>query len=73
MTNQMAEVLNIDEIKSRNDGRWAPIGDPVADECLTVNGGYVSSNSRHRDEIYRKGRELKPPTSPPSSDVGIVL
>jgi hypothetical protein len=56
----MAEILNIDEIKTRYDGEWVLIGDPVADESLSVVGGIVLSHSRDRDEVYRKARELKP-------------
>ncbi len=58
--NQMAEILNIDEIKSRYDGEWVLIGDPVADESLTVVRGSVLWHSKDRDEVYRKARELKP-------------
>jgi hypothetical protein len=56
----MAESLNIDEIKSRYDGEWVLIGDPVADESLSVVSGSVLSHSKDRDEVYRKARELKP-------------
>ncbi|MGH7827810.1 MAG: hypothetical protein ACREQ7_21875 [Candidatus Binatia bacterium] len=63
MTNQMAEILNIDEIKSCYDGEWVLIGDPVADESLSVIRGNVLSHSRDRDEVYRKARELKPTRS----------
>jgi hypothetical protein len=57
---QMAEILNIDEIKSRYDGEWVLIGDPVADESLTVVRGSVLWHSKDRDEVYCKARELKP-------------
>jgi len=57
---QMAEILNLDEIKSRYDGEWVLIGDPVADESLTVVRGSVLWHSKDRDEVYRKARELKP-------------
>jgi hypothetical protein len=56
----MAEILNIDEIKSRHDGEWVLIDDPVADESLAVLSGIVLSHSKDRDEVYRKARELKP-------------
>jgi len=56
----MAEILNIDEIKSRYDGEWVLIGDPVADESLTVVRGSVLWHSKDRDEVYCKARELKP-------------
>jgi hypothetical protein len=56
----MAEVLNIEEIKSHYDEEWALIGDPVADESLSVLRGIVLSHSKERDEVYRKARELKP-------------
>jgi hypothetical protein len=60
MINQMAEILNIEEIKSRYDGEWVLIGDPVTDESLSVVRGNVLSHSKDRDEVYRKARELKP-------------
>jgi hypothetical protein len=56
----MAEILNIEEIKSRYDGEWVLIGDPVTDESLSVLRGIVLSHSKDRDEVYRKARELKP-------------
>jgi hypothetical protein len=55
----MAEILNIEEIKSRYDGEWVLIGDPVADESLTVVRGSVLWHSKDRDEVYCKARELK--------------
>jgi hypothetical protein len=58
--NQMAEILNIDEIKSRYNGEWVLIGDPVADQSLTVVRGSVLWHSKDRDEVYCKARELKP-------------
>ena len=58
--NKMAEILNIDEIKSRYDGEWVLIGDPVADESLTVVRGSVLWHSKDRDAVYCKARELKP-------------
>lgn len=56
----MPKVLNIDEIKSRYDGEWVLIADPVADDSLSVVAGIVLSHSKDRDEVYRKARELKP-------------
>jgi hypothetical protein len=56
----MVKIINIDEIKSRYDGEWVLIGDPVTDESLSVVRGNVLSHSRDRDEVYRKARELKP-------------
>lgn len=53
---KMAQVLNIDEIKSRYDGEWVLIGDPVTDESLSVIRGNVLSHSKDRDEVYRKAR-----------------
>jgi hypothetical protein len=60
MINEMAEILNIDEIKSLYDGEWVLIGHPVTDESLSVVRGNVLSHSKDRDEVYRKARELKP-------------
>ena len=60
MINEMAEILNIDEIKSLYDGEWVLIGYPVTDESLSVVRGNVLSHSKDRDEVYRKARELKP-------------
>ncbi|HEY7533398.1 MAG TPA: hypothetical protein VH681_11550 [Nitrospiraceae bacterium] len=56
----MAKTLTIDEIKSRHDGEWVLIGDPVTDESLSVLRGVVLWHSKDRDEVYHKARELKP-------------
>lgn len=58
IVNQMTEILNIDEIKSRHDGKWVLIGDPVTDESLTV--GSVLWHSKDSDEVYSKALEWKP-------------
>ena len=55
----MAEFLTIDEIKSRYDGEWVLIGDPVTDESLAVREGQVLWHSKDRDEVYGKARGLK--------------
>jgi hypothetical protein len=55
----MAEILSIDEIKSRYHGEWVLIGDPIADESLSIVRGNVLSHSGGRDKVYRKTRELK--------------
>lgn len=59
MANQMAEFLNIDELKSHYDGEWGLIGDPVANESLAVVRGKLLSHSGNRDQVYRKAQELK--------------
>lgn len=56
----MSQVLTIDEIKARYDGEWVLIGNPVADESLSVVQGNVLCHSKDRDEVYRKARELEP-------------
>jgi hypothetical protein len=60
IVNRMAEILNIDEIKSRYDGEWVLIGDPVTDDSPMVVRGSVLWHSKDRDEVYCKARELKP-------------
>ena len=56
----MAEILTFEQIKTRYDGEWVLIADPVADDSLSVQQGEVLWHSKDRDEVYRKARELKP-------------
>ena len=56
----MAEILTFEQIKTRYDGEWVLIADPVTDDSLSVQQGEVLWHSKDRDEIYRKAQELKP-------------
>jgi hypothetical protein len=56
----MAEVLTIDEIRSRFPSEWLLIGDPQTDDSLEVVAGRVLHHSTDRDEVYRKAVELRP-------------
>ena len=56
----MAEILTIDQIKTRHDGEWVLIGNPVTDESLSVLQGELLWHSKDRDGVYRKAREIKP-------------
>ncbi len=56
----MAEILTFEQIKTRYDGEWVLIGNPVTDDSLSVQQGEVLWHSKDRDEVYRKARELKP-------------
>ena len=54
------QEMTIDEIKSSFDSEWVLVGDPVTDEALNVLRGKVLHHSKDRDEVYRKGIELRP-------------
>jgi hypothetical protein len=54
------EVLRVEEIYSRYPSEWILVGDPETDRCLHVLSGRVLWHSKDRDELYRKGRELRP-------------
>lgn len=47
-------------LKTRYDGEWVLIGNPVTDDSLSVRQGEVLWHSKDRNEVYRKARELKP-------------
>lgn len=52
--------MTIEEIESSFDSEWVLVGDPVTDEAFNVRKGKVLHHSKDRDEVYRKGVELRP-------------
>ncbi len=56
----MNEVLTIEEIRSRSDGEWVLIGDPVTDEQLGVISGRVLFHGKDRNEMYRHALRTRP-------------
>ena len=46
----MAEILTIDQIKTRHDCEWVLIGNPVTDDSLSVQQGEVLWHTKDRDE-----------------------
>ena len=47
----MAEILTFDQIKTRYDGEWVLIGDPVTDDSLSVRPGEVLWHSKDREKF----------------------
>jgi hypothetical protein len=56
----MSEVLSINEIESRYPNEWILVGDPETNAALEVLTGTVLYHSPNRDDVYRKGVELRP-------------
>ena len=56
----MSEFLTRSEIESRFKSEWVLLEDPDANEQLEIIGGRVLCHSPHRDEVYRRAREIKP-------------
>lgn len=54
------QELTIKEMESSFVSEWVLVGDPVTDETLNVLRGKVLHHSKDRDEVYRKGLELRP-------------
>ena len=54
------QEMTIGEIESSFDSEWVLVGDPVIDEALNVLQGKVLHHSKDRDEVYRRGLELRP-------------
>ena len=54
------QEVTIGDIESSFDSEWVLVGDPVTDEALNVLRGKVLHHSKNRDEVYRKGLELRP-------------
>lgn len=52
--------MTMQEMESSFDSEWVLVGDPVTDETLNVLRGKVLHHSKDRDEVYRKGLELRP-------------
>ena len=56
----MADVLTIDEIKSRYAPDWVLIVEPETDEGQRLLAGKVLFHSPDREAVYRKAIELRP-------------
>lgn len=54
------QEMTIGEMASAFDSEWVLVGDPVTDEGHNVVQGEVLHHSKDRDEVYRKGLELRP-------------
>lgn len=54
------QEMTMKEIELSFDSEWVLVGDPVTDEGHNVLRGEVLHHSRDRDEVYRKGLELRP-------------
>ena len=54
------QEMTIREIESSFDSEWVLVGDPETDEFHNVLRGNVLHHSKDRDEVYRKGLELRP-------------
>ncbi|MBI3194226.1 MAG: hypothetical protein HYZ34_07155 [Ignavibacteriae bacterium] len=53
-------VLTREEIYEQFDSEWVLVGDPETTETFEVIRGKILCHSKDRDEVYRKGRELRP-------------
>lgn len=51
--------LSVREIRRRFPNEWVLLMDPEHDSTLAVTRGTVVGESRDRDEVYRKARDLK--------------
>lgn len=56
----MEQILTTAEIESQFPSEWVLLEDPETTDKLEVLGGKVLCHSKDRDEVYRKGVELKP-------------
>ncbi len=56
----MSDQLSIAEIESRYPNEWILVEDPITNDALEVQSGKVICHSADRDEVYRKGLELRP-------------
>ena len=54
------QEMTIGEIESSFDSEWVLVGDPATDEAFNVLRGEVLHHSKDRDEVYRRGLELRP-------------
>ena len=54
------QEMTIGEMEASFDSEWVLVGDPVIDEAHNVVRGKVLHHSKDRDEVYRKGLELRP-------------
>lgn len=53
------QEMTIGEMKASFDSEWVLVGDPVTDDAHNVLRGKVLHHSKDRDEVYRKGLELR--------------
>jgi hypothetical protein len=51
--------LSVREIRRRFPNEWVLLMDPQHDSTLAVTSGTVVEESKDRDEVYRKARDLK--------------
>ena len=51
--------LSVREIRRRFPNEWVLLRDPEHDRRLAVTSGTVVGESRDRDEVYRRARDLK--------------
>ncbi len=51
--------LSVREIRRRFPNEWVLLMDPEHDSALAVTKGTVVGDSKDRDEVYRKARNLK--------------
>jgi hypothetical protein len=56
----MKQYLTRDEIYDRFESEWVLLENPKTDKHHRVLGGTLLCHSKNRDEVYRKGVELKP-------------
>ena len=54
------QEMTMKEIESSFDSEWVLVGDPVTDDGHNVLRGKVLHHGKDRDEVYRKGLELRP-------------
>lgn len=51
--------LSVREIRRRFPNEWVLLMDPKHDKTMAVTRGTVVGESKDRDEVYRKARDLK--------------
>ena len=56
----MDEILTYEEMKSRFDGEFVLVEDPVTDEQLNILRGKVIAHSREKSEVTRILLERRP-------------
>jgi hypothetical protein len=56
----MRESLTYTEIKEEFSGEWILLENPETTRELNIKRAKVLWHSKDRDEVYKKGREIKP-------------
>ncbi len=56
----MNKTYRYDEMKALFPDEWVLVGEPETDANLQVLAGEVLWHCKDRDELYRKGLELRP-------------